>query len=163
MVDLNELKADLDPKQYSSSHVPVAYLLEGEFKSFYAASFAPREAKGEEILRKSQPTKVIVFADGDILKSELDKRTGKPMPIDYDRVRRQRLANKEFMVNALAYLTDGQGLILSRNKEITLRPLDAFRLKEEKLKWQIINLALPILLIIAFGIARFFWRKKRFS
>ncbi|MDW7695190.1 gliding motility-associated ABC transporter substrate-binding protein GldG [Flammeovirgaceae bacterium SG7u.111] len=163
MVDLNELREDLKQEKYTISQLPVAYMLEGEFKSFYATRFAPKGATGQEIVRESVPTKILVMGDADIIKNEFDKKTGAPLPIDVDKNSGQLLSNKEFMLNALAYMTDEDGIIASRNKQVTLRPLDQFRVKEEKHYWQIINLVLPVAIITIFGFIRFYWRKRKFA
>ncbi|UZR95575.1 gliding motility-associated ABC transporter substrate-binding protein GldG [Chondrinema litorale] len=163
MVDLNELKADMNPAAYNKSNLPVAYLLEGKFRSLYATSFPPRGISTDNKLNESQPTKVIVVADGDIIANEFDPQSGQAIPLDYDPIRKQELSNKEFLINALNYLTDENGLIASRGKQITMRPLDKFRVDEEKVYWQIFNIALPISLVILFGVIRFYWRKKTYA
>jgi hypothetical protein len=58
---------------------------------------------------------------------------------------------------------DENGLIRARNKEIRLRPLDREQIAAEKLKWQLINLALPLVALAVFGIARSYFRKKKFA
>ena len=72
-------------------------------------------------------------------------------------------ANKDFMMNALTYLIDDDGLIQARNKEIKLRPLDRIRAQKEKLKWQMINLVGPIVLLVLFGVIRNFIRVRKYS
>jgi ABC-2 type transport system permease protein len=72
-------------------------------------------------------------------------------------------ANRELLMNALAYLTEDNGLIQARSKQIKIRPLDRERVKEERLKWQVINLGVPILLLIVFGVIRAYWRKNKFA
>jgi two-component SAPR family response regulator len=65
--------------------------------------------------------------------------------------------------SALDYLLNSDGIILAKKKEIKLRPLDKVRVKEEKLKYQLINIILPIILVIFAGIIRSFWRKRKFE
>ena len=162
-VDLNELKGELrDPKSYNKSHLPVAYLLEGNFKSLYANQGAPPALKGTSVVSQGNG-KVLVFADADIIRNEFNKKTGKPEPIDIDPARRQALSNKEFMMNALAYMTDKDGIINARKKEITLRLLDSITAKEEKTFWQFINLGLPVILVLAFGILFNYLRKRKYT
>jgi len=163
MVDLNELKNDMDPALYNQSNLPVAYLLEGQFRSLFATRFPPPGIDAKSKLNESEPAKVLVVADGDIPANDFDPQTGEMLPIDFDPIRRQALSNKEFMVNALNYLTDENGLIAARAKEITMRPLDKFRIEEEKIFWQAFNIGLPIALVILFGVARFYWRKKTYG
>lgn len=163
VVRLEEVRTDLDPKLYNRSFLPVAYLLEGKFTSLYKNRFAPDSIENKTVKQESEPTKIIVFSDGDIPRNEIDRRTGQPLPLGYDPLSQQTFSNKDFVMNALAYLIDENGLIASRNKEITLRPLDKFRIQDEKLTWQIINLVLPVVVIIGFGLFRFWWRKRKYE
>lgn len=163
VVSLEELKTDLKPELFTQSHLPICYLLEGRFTSLYKNRFAPDSAENKTVKQESEPTKIIVFSDGDIPRNEIDRRNGQPLPLGYDPLSQQTFSNKDFVMNALAYLIDEKGVIDSRNKEITLRPLDKFRIQEEKFFWQMLNLVLPIVVIIGFGILRFWWRKKKYE
>lgn len=163
LVRLEEVRTDLDPKLYNRSFLPVCYLLEGKFTSLYKNRFAPDSIENKQVKQESTPTKIIVFSDGDIPRNEIDKRNGQPLPLGYDQLSQQTFSNKDFVMNALAYLIDENGLISSRNKEITLRPLDKFRVQDEKLSWQLINMVLPVAVIISFGIFRFWWRKRKYE
>ncbi|MDB5207186.1 MAG: gldG, partial [Flavisolibacter sp.] len=69
----------------------------------------------------------------------------------------------DFLLNCLEYLTNKSTIIETRNKEIVLRLLDTKKVEAEKVKWQIINIALPILLIILFGIIYQRVRRYRFA
>lgn len=163
VVRLEEVRTDLDPKLYNRSFLPVCYLLEGKFSSLFKNRFAPDSAENKQVKQESVPTKIIVFSDGDIPRNEIDKRNGQPLPLGYDPLSQQTFSNKDFVMNALAYLIDENGLISSRNKEITLRPLDKFRAQDEKLTWQLINMVLPVAVIIGFGAFRFWWRKRKYE
>jgi hypothetical protein len=44
-----------------------------------------------------------------------------------------------------------------------IRPLDKVKVKAERTKWQIVNLVVPLVLLVIYGIGRFYWRKKKFS
>jgi ABC-2 type transport system permease protein len=61
------------------------------------------------------------------------------------------------------YLVDSQGLLETRNKEVKLRLLNTVRVNNEKTKWQLINVVLPILLILGLGIGYGYWRRKRYG
>ncbi len=163
MVSLDELKADLDKSLYQKQHLPVAYMLEGKFTSLFKNRYAPAGLAQTKIIPESKPTKVLVFADGDLLKNEIDRRTGKPLPLGYEMISQQTYSNKDFVLNSLSYMLDDQGLILSRSRQITLRPLDRFRTEDERFFWQILNLVLPLVLVLAFGIFRYVWRKKKYE
>lgn len=163
IVDLNELKQDMDPALYTKSNLPVAYLLEGKFRSLFATRFPPPGIDASNKITESQAAKILVVADGDIPANDFEPQSGEMIPIDFDPIRRQALSNKEFIVNALNYLTDENGLIAARSKQITMRPLDKFRIDEEKVFWQVFNIALPIAIVIVFGVIRFYWRKKTYG
>ena len=90
-------------------------------------------------------------------------QSGMPYDLGYEPFMKAEFANKDFIHNALSYLLDEDGLILSRNKEITIRPLDKIRIENEKVKWQIINLLLPVVLIGLYGFARQYYRKRKYS
>ena len=74
-----------------------------------------------------------------------------------------RYANKDFLFNALAYLTDEDGLITARAKEITLRPLNRVKVQEERVYWQALNLITPLVAILLFGVIRGVLRKRRYA
>jgi gliding-associated putative ABC transporter substrate-binding component GldG len=163
MVSLDEIKEAKQTTSFNQPHLPVAYLLEGEFTSLFANRFAPKGANQTTMIRKGKPAKVFVMSDGDIIRNEFNKKSGNAEPIDYDKFRQQTLSNKDFFLNVLSYMTDENGLISSRKKEILMRPLDNLRLKNEKTYWQFINVSIPILLVLSFGIGRYYWRKKKFA
>lgn len=162
MVDLNEIRQEMDYSFFQQSFLPVAYLLEGEFQSLYAFRFPPRGIQGEPV-KQSLPNKMVVVGDADILRTEKDPRTGNPVAIDYDKYRKQGLSNAEFVINALTYLVEENGVISSRKKQMTLRLLDKARLQEETTLWQVINVAVPTLLVVLFGVSRRYWRRKKFE
>jgi len=70
-----------------------------------------------------------------------------------------RFANREFFLNCVDYLVSNNALFEARNKDFTLRLLDKKKVAEEKTKWQFINIALPVLIIIFFGIW-YQWNRK---
>ena len=65
--------------------------------------------------------------------------------------------------SAIEYMLDDKGIISARNKEIKLRPLDQQRAFQEKTKWQLINMALPLLLIAIFGVFYHYRRKYKYG
>ncbi|GAA4833511.1 gliding motility-associated ABC transporter substrate-binding protein GldG [Algivirga pacifica] len=163
MVSLDEIRRDRDKELFDQSHLPVAYLLEGAFTSLYANRYPPLGLTDRKVIGKSPQTKLIVVGDADIIRNERNWRTGKLDPIDFDPYRQQRLSNTEFFMNSLAYLTDDSGLISARSRQVTLRPLDPFKVTEDKLFWQLLNIAGPVMLVIIFGIGRTYWRRKQYG
>lgn len=143
--------------------LPVAYLLEGGFTSLYKNRFKPKGSRINDVVEQGISTKVLVVADGDIIENEFSFKTRQPVELGYSEFMQRKFANGDFIKNALQYMLDDEGLILARNKEIKLRPLDEIKVKQEKLFWQVINLGLPILLIVVYGLMRYYWRRRKYS
>ena len=106
---------------------------------------------------------MIVVADGDIIRNQIDIRTRKPLSLGFDQFTQNTYANKEFIENAISYLVDGEGLIDIRSRELKIRLLDTTKIEQERIKWQLINTLVPIALIILLGIVMAWIRKKKFS
>jgi gliding-associated putative ABC transporter substrate-binding component GldG len=162
-VNFNDLRREMSPKFFNQGPVAVAYLLEGTFSSLYKNRILPPFANPKEFRETSKPTKIFVAADGDLLRSELDYKNKQPYPLGFDPFMQRSFANKTFILNTLEYLLDEHGLISAKRKEVILRPLDKVRLQEEKLKWQLINLVVPVVLVLIFAVIRQYLRKKRYQ
>jgi len=72
-------------------------------------------------------------------------------------------SNQDLLLNMVAYLTDENGLITARTKEVKIRPLDKEKLKKERVYWQSLNLVVPIVLLVIFGILRAMTRKRKYA
>jgi len=162
-VSLNDLRKQMSPEIFNEGSQPVAYLLHGQFTSLFKNRFLPEGAERDDFTDQGLPTSLIICSDGDLIRNEINPKTGMPYDLGFDPYLQAEFANADFMLNALSFLMDEDGVILSRNREITIRPLDKVRVENEKLKWQLINLVIPILLIIIFGIVRHYLRKKKYS
>ena len=168
-VSLTMLKYPQRTTLFNQPNQPIAVLLEGNFNSLFAnrlaASFLHiyqdslhRTFKGAT----DKATSMIVIADGDIAENDFSKARG-PMEMGYWRYSDTRYANKTFVLNCLEYLVDQSKLMEARTKESRLRLLDAGRVTDEKLQWQIVNIILPIVLILIFASAYTFIRKRKFE
>jgi len=163
-ISLDIMQSPPDEKLYNQKSVPFAVLLEGTFESLFANRMASEIVESKEIGFKdvSKPTQMIVVADGDIIKNQIGQG-GRPMPLGYDRYSGQSFGNKDFILNAVNYLTDDSGLLEARSKEIQLRLLDKTKVDKLRIGIQIANLLLPVLLVIVFGLIQFFQRKRRYA
>ena len=139
------------------------YLLEGSFTSLYRNRLIPKGLNVERFQDKGVDSKVIVVADGDMIRNDFNIQSGEPLALGVDPYVRTTYANEEFLMRALSYLTDEDGLTLVRNKDIKIRPLDKVKIGEEKNFWIGLNMALPICLVILFGILKMTIRKRRFG
>jgi len=162
-VDLNELRQELSVQaNFNRQHVPVSYMLEGEFRSLYANQSAPPSLREREVIQSGK-SKVLVFADADIIRNEYNRKTKQLIPIDEDKYTKQHLSNKDFLMNALAYMTEEGGIINARKKQISLRPLDPNALENDRAYWQNINFVLPISLILIFRFLYVYLRKRKYT
>lgn len=152
---------------FQQSYLPGAVLLEGEFESVFrnrlAGSFRNAIDSSSELSfsEKSVPTRMIVIGDGDLIRNDVG-RDGSPFPLGYYRYTQQTFANKEFLLNCVEYLLDETGSMQTRSKEIRIRALDKVRLQEEKVRWQLFNLLLPLVFITVFGLLFVQLRKRRY-
>lgn len=157
---------------FTKGNQNVAVLLEGQFSSHFRNRLPPEASKKWQqagnypILSQSKPTKMIVVSDGDIAKNRLLPSSGQALPMgagyhpDYGP---RKFANKQFLMNAVEYLLDDSGLIGARSREIKLRPLDQERAFDEEGLWQFLNLALPLIILVIFGVVYVFLRRRRFG
>lgn len=163
-ISLQMVEQQPNPSAFESAPKPIAVLLEGSFPSDFKGRPVPEGiTEAVRIPEKSKPTKMIVVADGDILKNQVSEKDGSPFPLGYDRYTQQQYGNKNFLLNIADYLTDDSGIIQLRTKEIRIRLLDKARIGEEKTFWQILNIGLPVLLIILFGIFQHYYRKRKYA
>lgn len=167
-IDFTFAESAPDIKLFTKKNVPVAVLLEGQFKSLYTGR--PNRAVADsmaaynyQVKNVSESGKMILVADGDVAMNQFSSVAGPlPMGMNYF-VPQVMYANKDFFLNSLEYLTNPANILQLRAKEFTLRRLDMKRVEDERLKWQLINIALPIVLIIIFGVVYQQFRRFRFT
>ncbi len=163
-VSVTDLRKNLTPEMLDRSALPVAWLLEGRFESVYRNRFKPEGVREEGFADASiSEGKLLIVGDGDIARNEISPGTGRPQPLGFYPFAPAEFANEDFLMNALSYMLDEDGIITARNKEIRIRPLNKVKTDREKLKWQTINLVLPIVLVILYGVARFYLRKRKYT
>ncbi len=166
-VAFEDMVAEPDPSSFNEGVLPVTYLLEGEFTSLFKNRILPEGADNSGFKADGVTTKIIVASDGDLIRNEINPRNGGPYDLGFnpyaDQGEQITYANKEFILNAIAYLTDENGLISARSKEIKIRPLNRLKVQEERAKWQLINLGLPLLALILFGMVRHWMRLRKYT
>lgn len=159
-VDLSDMNPDIEQFQYQ--HIPVAVSLEGIFPSAFAHRIAPDGIASDETIRKqSIPTRQVVIASGSIVINETQK--GQALPLGYDRYSGMQFSNRDMIVNSLLWLTDAEGLISLRNKEVTLRLLNDQRAHEERTKVQLISTITPIAILALVGVLVMVIRKRKYQ
>ena len=162
-VAFNDLRDELIPEKFNGGVQNIAYLLEGKFTSLYANRPIPAGFSKTEFVERGIEGKVIVFADGDLIVNDLDPESGEPLALGVEPYTKTSYANEQFILNILDYTVDDSGLIETRSREVKLRPLDKVKVKQERTKWQMINLSVPVVLILIGGGLKWYLRKRRFA
>jgi ABC-2 type transport system permease protein len=163
MISLNMVEETPDPERFRSEIKPVGVLVEGKFTSVFKNRALPEGIPAQSYPEESNFTKMFVFSDGDILKNQVSTQDGSVFPLGFDRFSGQTFGNRTFLMNIVDYLVNDGDLMTLRTKEIKLRLLDKGRLQQEKLKWQIINIVIPVFLVLIFGIFQHIYRKRRYA
>lgn len=163
LVNINDVRKNLKKEDFTLSYLPVGYLLEGKFNSLYKNRFVPAGADQKSFMEQSVATKLVVIADGDLARNDVNPRTRQPQQLGFDPFSKYTFANQELLLNVVNYLVNGDGLITARNKEVKIRPLDKEKIRTERTTWQVINLAIPLVLLVLYGIARAFLRKRKYA
>jgi len=160
-VSLRMASEELGPKDFTGSgNYPVAVLLEGKFHSVYENRVLPfKDASFKNIGKEN---KMIVISDGDVIKNQLDK-DGREVELGLDQRTGILYANKDFMMNCVNYLLDDNGLINIRSKEVNLPILDKEKVYASYTQSQVITVAVPIIILLLFGVAFTFLRKRKYS
>lgn len=155
-VSLNVDVKKLDKEAYKKGNIPTAVLLEGEFSSVYKGRVSPLELQENQI--KSKPTKMIVVADGDIIKNDISE--GVPLELGLDKWSNKFYENKAFLQNSVNYLLDDIDFLTLRNKKVQLAFLDKEKVAENQKSWKIKSIIYPLLvLIICLILFRFYYLK----
>ena len=159
-----EINLRFDPNNqnkeaYKHGNIPLAVLLEGEFNSVYKDRIRPINLK--EKSDRSKPTKMLVVADGDIIKNDIDSKNNIPLELGFDKWTSKYYDNKSFLQNALNYLLDDTEFLSLRNKKVQLAFLDKQKVAESVNSWQIKVFVYPLLLLILVMLSvLYFYRKK---
>ena len=166
MVTVNGgVKDEADFQTFNKSHVPVAVLLEGKFSSLFTNRLTAdlqdslQKQSGMPFVASSKQTAQIVSSDADLVTNAISETEG-PLPMGMIPFENYRFGNREFFLNCVDYLIGNSGIFQTRNKEYTLRLLDKQKVETQKLLWQWINVAGPVLIVLIFGMI-FLWRRRQ--
>jgi len=167
LISLKEAELTPDEKEFNKSNLPVAVLLEGIFPSAFKNRMTSNLIDDKNFIVKTESidTKMIVIADGDIIRNEV-RRAGleeSPLTLGQDKYTGQIFGNRDFLINCLNYLVDDNGIMELRSRELKLRLLDNSKIKSEKLKWQLINITGPVLIVLLAGLLYSYIRKRNYT
>ena len=163
-ISLDIIQNPLPDELYNDQSQTVAVLLEGKFESVYRNRPVPDLKLPADFTYEeySNPTAQIVMSDGSVIRNQFDGQ-GRPLPLGYDRYSGVLFGNRDFLLNAVNYLTDDTGIMEARAKDVRLRMLDKRRLRESKLAVQTFNVLIPIILVVFFGFIKRFFRVVKYS
>lgn len=151
-----------NPKEYRAGEVPLAVLLEGSFTSAYKNRVKPFKLSGSlKNIDDGKQTKMVVISDGDVIKNQM--QGNRPLELGFDKMTNSMYGNKEFLLNTVNYLLDDSGLINIRTRQIAVPFLDPQKTIEQRTKWQILNLLLPLGLLALFGFGFVYYRRRRYT
>jgi ABC-2 type transport system permease protein len=157
-----------NPTQFNKGNQPIAVMLEGDFPSLFENRVTQEMLVMLQQIRQdykpvSKPTKMLIVADGDIARNEYDYKQQSLLPLGFNRFENYKFANKDFLLNAVEYMLDDNGIIEARSKEVKLRLLDVSRAETESNFWRALNVGLPLLLLALFGWVYLKLRKKKYG
>lgn len=151
-----------DPNEYNAGEIPLAVLLEGNFTSAFKNRVKPIKLTGDlKNIDDGKPSKMVVISDGDIIKNQM--QGNRPLELGFDKMTNSYYGNKEFLLNTVNYLLDDSGLINIRTRQIAVPFLDPQKTVEQRSKWQMLNILLPLGLLALFGIAFTIYRKRKYT
>lgn len=169
IVSLNSIKTEDDMKTFNKPFLPVAVLLEGRFPSLYTNRLSTGTLDTLAGLYKQpfraapeKEGKMIVVSDADIVANVVTANEG-PLYMGYNQFTNYQYANKDFFLNCIQYLTDSSGILETRSKDFTLRLLDPQKTEEDRVKWQLLSIGLPVVIVLLFGAVYQAVRKRKYQ
>lgn len=146
-----DLSLGVDNEQsFQHAFIPVAVSIEGCFPSLYAYQLPPEKITPHTpLIKQSKITKQIIVAAGSTIRNEWQNDT--PLPLGYDRYTQRQFGNRDFMVNAVLYLTDDQGWMQLRQKEFPLRLINDQRAQKTRILAQVISVFIPLVILALVG------------
>lgn len=165
-IDLSETHETKDKTYFNMGYMPVSVLVEGEFESNFANRMRPKEITNAfPLLKKSLKTRQIFVADGDIIRNETNgiASDSTTLPLGFDRYMNQQFGNRDFIANAVLYLTDDEGWIDLRSRSLKLRLLNKQLVNNERLTIQLVSILTPLLLLAIFAVLYNILRKRKYT
>ena len=130
-------------------HQSIGYLLEGKFESPFTTRATDSLKNAINFKAKSEESKMIVIADGDIIKNHVVTKEGQEFPVglEYEPLMlstgyaQKMYGNSDFFLNAVDYILGESQLIELRAREKVFRPIDESKIEgSKKAFWQFINI-----------------------
>jgi ABC-2 type transport system permease protein len=151
------------PNYFNESFIPVAASLEGKFGSAFSNRAIPDSVliDSRERMDKSKKTKMIAVSSSEIISNRI--QNSQVLPMGYDLLSQIQYGNRGFIVNAINWLTDDDGLMQLRTKEQKLYLLNRKMAYENRDRYAIANTGLPILFIFVVFALVWLFRKRKYE
>jgi hypothetical protein len=166
-----------NPKNFENEAKPpiCGWLFEGVFKSNYQNRAVSKEFQkfiGNPLVKfkkTSVPTKMIFIGDGDLIRNDFLKIGDQIKPVllsfesaDYGTPEFfPRYGNSMFFQNLVDELL-GQSELIPLRSKMNMPRLLKKEIFNEKQTWQVINILLPLLFIMVFGLINQYFRKNKY-
>ncbi|MCB9234299.1 MAG: Gldg family protein [Bacteroidia bacterium] len=159
-IDISQLVSrPIPPNLFNKGPYTLGLVLSGKFESLFARRNPPVDS-----LAPTPPTaaklpvnvdlevpKMAVISDGELATGMLVKNQNQYVPYD----------NKALVMNLLDYLSGDNVISQIRSKEVVLRKLDGNKVIGNQAFIQFINIVIPVVMIIAFGLIRAWLRRRK--
>lgn len=165
-----------------ANKICLAGLSEGKFDSHFKNRLTDDFAKNPEsgfLTSSKEEGKVLVVANGSFIANYYDSMPGKNgqmmyRPISFNNLRYDEVmaqmrmqpliyGNQEFFQNVVDYMMGDNSVLNIRSKQIDIHPIDKEKVKNQRMKYILINVALPSTLIILLAILLFYLRRRRYA
>ncbi|MDR0872068.1 MAG: gliding motility-associated ABC transporter substrate-binding protein GldG [Prevotellaceae bacterium] len=165
-IGMEALELTADPHFFNQQYLPVAVALSGKFPSVFAGRLPPKEIVNAGTPKtESADTRMIVVANGDVIRNDVSGSgyNLRPLPLGFDKYTNQTFGNRDFILNAILYLTDDEGWLALRSREIKLRLLDKVAVNENKKLLQTVNVGLPVIVLMLFAVGNVIVRRRKYA
>lgn len=158
-IDINQhVTAKPDERKYRDGQLIFGLTVKGKLRSLYEGrdipldSLSPRP-DAEVLTRTATPgvEQVAVIADGEFATGEIIRGQLAPLPGD----------NKTLLLNLIDYFTGNEMLTRVRVRKVVSREINQDAVKGRETTIQAMNILLPVVIVIAYGILRQYLRNRR--
>ena len=166
IIDFDVERIQDNPDYFNQPFVAVAVSLEGEFTSAFINRLVPDSVHGvNKSIGQSTHTKMIIVSSSDIISNDIQGQgqSSRVLPMGYDRVSEQQYGNRDFIVNAVNWLTDEDGLMSLRTKQQKLYILNKKEALDSRDNYMVQNIGFPVLFMVFLMGIIYIYRKRKYE
>lgn len=156
---LTHNEESFDPTRFTAGGQIMGLLLEGQFRSNFAGRSVPRDSMAPNLPQENfaaqtmegRKPMVVLISDGEFATGE--RVNGQVMRLPEE--------NKQLMINLIDIMTGQDLLTKLRIRQFNDRTFERKKVVGNEFMIRLINIVLPVLLVILFGIGRSYLRRYR--